>query len=294
MNIQDYLSRQHIHELCRQIDLPDEVLECVLKHAESDDFTAVNSYFNKLFSSKTADRVVERIEALCSENGELINRGFKIMTVFLAAALHTRKLYAKANIDDSVYIATMVFFRRTVREYKEINGVYGFDRTYWWWRHLSLQTFRIGTLEFEIRITECPALFGFHSEKSIPVIWVHIPSDAVLTREELDNSYKTARTFFGRHYPGFKYRCLCSIPWLLSPVLKKILPPDSKILEFQSDYAITKLFPNDESYFTWVFKQKEQPANLNQLPETTSLQRSIKKLLIEGGKIGRAAGVLVR
>ena len=295
VNIHNYLLHTNIYDLCRRIELPDEVMECVLTHVENDDFTSINSCFGNLFSSKTAGLAVEEIERFCSESGELINHGIKIMTVFLAAANHTRKLYAKAGIDDAVYIATMGFFKRTVREYKEINGVYGFDRTFWWWRQLSLIIFRLGTLEFEIRIAEDTARIGFPGEKSLPVIAVHIPSDAVMTRENLDNSYNTARTFFKKHYPDFNYRCICICygAWLLSPILKKILPPSSKILEFQSDYAITRMFINDQSYFTWVFKQKEQPTNLNLLPETTFLQCSIKKHLIEGGTIGMAAGVLV-
>ena len=87
----------------------------------------MNDYhnFRNLFSPEIAGRSAEKIEVLCSENGEFMNRGFKIMTVFFAAALHTRKLYAKAGIDDAVYIETMGFFRRTVRENKEINGIYG-------------------------------------------------------------------------------------------------------------------------------------------------------------------------
>ena len=294
MNIQDYLSRPAILDLCGQIDIPGEVTKCVLKHVENDDFSTVSPYFGDFFSSKTAGGAVGKIEALCSGNGKPGNHGYQIMTVFLAAALHTRDLYAKAGIDDAVYIDTMGFFKRTLREYKEINGVYGFDRTSWWWRQLSLTIFRLGIFEFEMHIAEYPALFGFYGEQSIPVLWVHIPSDAVMTREALDHSYITARAFFSKHYPDFTYRCICSTPWFLSPVLKEILPPGSRILEFQSDFAITRLFPNDQSYFTWVFKQKEIPADLNVLPEKTSLQHAIKKRLIAGGTIGRAAGVFVR
>jgi len=293
VNIYNYLSHQNIYNLCSQLVIPNEVTESVLKHLENDDFTDVNTCFGNLFSSNTAGESVEKIEALCSENGKFINRGYKIMTVFLAAALHTRELYAKADIDDSIYIETMGFFNRAVREYKEINGVYGLDRTFWWWRHLSLNIFKLGALEFEMCIIDYAADLGFPGEKSIQVIWVHIPSNAVITREELDKSYKTANTFFKKYYPNFKYRCICSGAWLLSPVLKRILPYSSKILEFQSDFAITKIYLDDQSYFAWVFKQKEKPADLSELPENTSLQRAIKKCLIEGGRIGRAAGVVV-
>ena len=293
VTVQDYLLPSDIADLCRQIDLPDEVVDSVLRHVENDDFTAVNPGFGDLFAAETADKSVKTIETLCSDHGVLVDHGYQIMTVFLAAALHTRELYMKAGIADAVYLETMGFFKRAVREYKEINGVYGFDRTIWWWRHLSLTIFRIGILEFEMRIAEYPSQFGFYGETNIPVLWVHIPSDAVMTREALDNSYKSAHAFFNRHYPDFKYRCLCSVPWLLSPMLKGILPPSSKILEFQSDYAITRMYVDDRSYFIHVFKKKEIPADISVLPEDTSLQRAIKKLLMENDTIGKAAGVFV-
>ena len=295
VNIQDYLPRPSISDLCGQIDIPGEVTESVLKHVENDDFSAVSPYFGSLFSPETAGWSVEKIEILCSENGEPVNHGYKIMTVFLAAALHTRKLYAKAGIDDAVYLDTMGFFKRTIMEYKEINGIYGFDRTFWWWRQLALVIFRLGTLEFEMRITEDTARIGFPGEQSIPVIAVHIPSDAVLTRNELDNSYKTARMFFSKYFTCFKYRCFCIChgTWLLWPALKEILPTGSKILEFQLDFVITKIYNNDQSYLAWVFKKKEKPNDLSVLSEKTSLQRAFKKHLIAGGTIGWAAGVLV-
>ena len=293
VNIYDYLTRSGVYHLCRQIDLPDEVTESILGHVENDSFNAVNYYFTTLFSPKTVRWSVEKIDALCPENGESVNRGFKIMAVFLAAALHTRELYAKKGIDDAVFIQTMSVFNCSVRDCKEIYGHYGFDRALWCCQHLALTVFRLGTLEFEMRIVTNPSHFGFAEEESIPVLWVHIPSDALMTREELDNSYKTARTFFNQYYPDFKYRCICCGAWLLSPILKEILPPGSKILEFQSDFKITKIYPDDESYFIRVFKQQDKPDDLNRLPENTSLQRAVRKRLMEGGTIGRAEGVLI-
>ena len=83
VNIHDYLSCQNIHDLCRQINLPDEVTESVLIHVGNDDFTALNSCFGNLFSPNTAYGSVRQIELFCSENGESVNHGYKIMAVFL-------------------------------------------------------------------------------------------------------------------------------------------------------------------------------------------------------------------
>ena len=38
---------------------------------------------------------------------------------------------------------------KTNRWVVEINGVYGFDWTFWWWRQLSLNIFRVATCNQE-------------------------------------------------------------------------------------------------------------------------------------------------
>ena len=99
-----------------------------------------------------------------------------------------------------------------------------------------------------------------------------------------------ARQFFAEKFPmyaGAKIRCES---WLLSPTLKEVLPPSSKILGFQ-DYFVTKSLGIDEGEFmTWVFKRPDIP--LKDLPESTSLQRNLKSYLLSGGKVTAAEGTL--
>ena len=296
LNINKYLLAYEIRQLCEQIRLPEEVIQQVLRHIDDGDFSSADPHFASLFIPEKAKKASEAIDSLClGEDGKSTGDGFKLMAVFLAAALHTREIYGKMGIGDDIFIESMGFFRHTMTENLAIRGHYFFDRAWWWWHQLSLCIFRLGTLEFEMAVLDDAAHIGFPGERKVPALSVHIPSDAVLTRGELDNSYNMAHIFFKKHFPDFKYRCMYCDTWLLSPALKELLAPGSNILEFQKDYAITKTNEDDAGFFYWLYMTDKIPGGcdeIKKLPENTSLRRAVKKRLLEGGKIGSAAGVV--
>jgi hypothetical protein len=77
----------------------------------------------------------------------------------------------------------------------------------------------------------------------------------------------------------------------LSPILKEILPPQSHILQFQSDFHLERWDKEAGDYRKWIFHNSQ--ATVGKLPETTSLQRSVKKLLRAGKTIGAGLGKLI-
>ena len=202
--------------------------------------------------------------------------GFKILYVMLRSALISYDKYVNKHIPDDIFTASMKSFTRFISETMESFGEYGYDRAWWSGRFLSLLIFRIGELEYEILYDD--------SEISI-----HIPSDADLSKA--DESIADSKRFFAEFFPNCKnwnYTCLS---WLLSPSLDLLLDKQSKILEFKSKFKITDVYPDDEGYKKWVFKN---PNLLPQgFPENTSLQRTMKNYILCGGKIGEAKGVLI-
>jgi hypothetical protein len=78
--------------------------------------------------------------------------------------------------------------------------------------------------------------------------------------------------------------------WLLSPVLRELLPERSNILLFQSAFDIVEVDADDRSSLRWVFGRDDIPPA--ELAEGTSLQRGIKMLLLNGGSVGSAVGTL--
>ena len=86
--------------------------------------------------------------------------------------------------------------------------------------------------------------------------------------------------------------------WLLSPVLKDLLPPDSRILRFQRVFDLTPGSGDErEAVLQWVFRltpSQQQGVSLDALPENTSLQKNLKRFLLSGGVFTAAGGPLVR
>ena len=72
--------------------------------------------------------------------------------------------------------------------------------------------------------------------------------------------------------------------------LKKLLRKDSNILYFQDNFEIVKVEEESNAFLEWIYLRND--IDYDKLPELTSLQRNVKKYLLEGGKIGWTLGRL--
>lgn len=284
-----YIEPNKIEQLSEELDMPEEVTAKLRHCIEVADYSMVEPYFNGLFCLETGEKAAKAIK----EWGQGQDKsGICALSVYLVAALRSWKIYEELGIGRDIYLDTMKVFSRFVGEHKESFGEYGFDRDFWIYRQLSASLFRLGTLEFEMVHMDREWAEERNDPEKIgtPVLSVHIPSNAVMTREGLDNSYRLAQEFFPRFFPAFLYEDAYCSTWLLSPYLKELLPPTSRILLFQSDYEILNVDEEDKSFMTWVYKREYGDYML--LPEDTSLMRAVKQRLLSGGKIGSASGVV--
>ena len=226
--------------------------------------------------------------ALDCLTGALDGYGLRILTTCLNAAIDSEsEIYAPKGISDKIYTDTMSVLTVMVNEYYTIHGIYGFNSLRWIWRQLSGTLFRLGTLEFEMIRYDGDDATG-RLEKNTPLLSVHIPSNAVLSREEIDKSYAWAREFFSNtEYANAPFYCWS---WLLSPKLREMLPESSGILRFMNDYEIISEVPNSNSANIRVFKKLYHSPE--SLPEDTTLQRNLKKLILQGGNLGDAEGFI--
>lgn len=218
------------------------------------------------------------------------DNGMAQLAAMLAAVCRTEKRYRREDIPAKVFLPTMDCFRRFLEETHARTGQWAFDRGFWTWRQTGGLLFRLGTLEFEYRrIRPGPRPAGLEAET--PVLSVHIPSDAVLGREELDESYRIARQFFSQKKlcPWGKPKAVVCGSWLLAPALNRLLPEDSGIRRFAGDYRIYDVDEEDQEFYEWLFGGYKP---LEKLPEYTSLQRAVKAHLAAGGPLGMARGIL--
>lgn len=274
-------------ELCRELGFAEEVSQEIFQIAEHTDFSGISEDYPLLFEPEKADAAVQRIsQALPTEK-----KGLELLTVMLIAALETRRHYKAKGIPDTVFLDTMDCFPRFTAEHKESFGCWGFDRGFWAWRQLSGRLFRLGTLEYEL--CSCPETLsagGFTLEQGAPALSVHIPSNASLEDQALEDSFAGAREFFPRYFPEFGAKGAFCQSWLLSANLRKLLGENSRIRHFQDRFLFVYGDDSRDHCQQWLFKRTyENPADF---PEDTSLQRSAKAFILSGGILGGGTCIL--
>ena len=233
-------------------------------------------YLEKLMDAATAKQAYEALQVLLEEDHD----HSKMLYCQLECARRIFDRYKEKHISEAIYTDTMKCFPRFIEECRKKNGRMFFDRGWWTYRQISMSIFRIGELEYERKQREGEWVIG-----------IHIPSDANLSKEAVDTSLRQAERFFqayDKSWTDKKYTCNS---WLLSPMLKKLLPEDSNILSFQKRFDIVQEDKEDKEYIEWLF-QVPSDTKYKDLPVKTSLQKKARKLLLHGENIGSAYGII--
>lgn len=264
-----------LEELCAGIRLQPEICRAVLTFYHGFDFEPLQGYLEGLKDMRTEEKARRRLQQVWGEDP----KGVKMLTCMLLGALELYPWYQKQGIDREVFWNTMGCFTRFIGECREADGEYRFDREWWTARQISGRLFRLGALEYELK-----------QQDEKPVVSIHIPSDAVLTGENCDVSIRRARAFMAAHFEEYANAEYICHSWLLAEELKDLLREGSHILEFQKRFDVQDETYGGTEYCWWVFKTRSTDAAV--FPEKTSLQKSMKKFLQAGGRIGEGYGVL--
>lgn len=256
--------------LCNRIEIPEVLINHIIEL--SSDFCMPLRNLYKHF---------ETYASVMEFKAELVNDiyNFKILTCMLMLTLYVEKEYYKVGISEEVYLDTFKCFSRYLKESLDSYGLYKFDREWWVHRQLNMKIFRLGELEYEMTT--------FSNQN---IVSIHIPSDANLDNSKCHYSYNLAKCFFEEYFPNYKYEFFVCDSWLLSPVLDKLLSQDSNILKFKNDFHIKSYDENNSSFMKWIYKKEN--LEYKDLSEETTLQRNVRRHLMNGGKIGRAIGYL--
>ena len=263
-------------QLCNKIELQDQLVQMVSELSETFDFSPLQQHIADLTVPALSENAFKALQEKLGDDPH----GAKMLTCYLKAALITHQKYTELGIDESIYVATMKCFTRFCGECLERKDYLAFELGFWSYRHLNTNLIRIGTLEYEQTVRN-GSLF----------ISVHIPSDADLSAESLEYSFKTARALLNEKFPACRTAPIYCESWLLSGELRDLLPVGSKILGFQSYFDIQRQNPISKGALPYIF-HRANCNDYNALPENTSLQRKVKALLQSGGGIGTAYGVL--
>lgn len=205
--------------------------------------------------------------------------------LFLLLSLEERKNGAWSVYPSDIFIDTISDFSSFVSFYKKATGEEGYGKGAWPFHYAEARIFKLGAFEYEII-----------PEKDKKRIEIHIPEGTKLCPEELSRSLAIKNSFFAKYLPEWNDIPIECESWLLSPVLKDMLPQDSKILWFQSMFDIFDTDPENKFFMQFLFGleyfQWCNGYDLTKLPENTSLQRKMKQFVLGGGKPGIGWGRL--
>ena len=261
-----------MEQFCRKINMPEEVTQ---KMAELHRTLEVYPCLPLLMEEATwVDGLAQLKESLGEDP-----QGFKRLCSMLRCAMKAKETYDQLGISEEIYIASMAAFSRFVREHMESYGCYGFDRGTWTTRQVSSKLFRIGQLEYE-----------FTTLDGQPVVSLHIPTDVDLRPEVLRPSVREGLMELFRLFPEYADKTIYCHTWLLSPLLKDLLPETSNILRFQEMFDMEPEGIPGNGVLLWVFKNPKLPKE--DLPENTRLQRKLKRFLLDGGVFLEGKGYL--
>ncbi len=262
----------NVLQLCSMINLPEEV------------FAEIERYFSERVSVVDDCLKNQLCKRECWETAlkELKRRigtdqyGFCILAELLNIACDTYESYLKKGISIDIFIRTMEFCSRFIKRQKKHFGHYAFTWDWWFTRQIAMQEFRIEELEFEL------------IDRPDREISIHIPSDADLRPFRLQSTLNAFKAFLSAYYPDWSEVDWYCESWLLSPLLNELLEANSNILYFKQLFELQSADMESMAVLDWVFPG--ETVTLQDLPETTSLQKKMKLFLLNGGKIGWVKG----
>ena len=207
------------------------------------------------------------------------DNGLTILALYLHWLPRMKARYEALGIPEDIYQANLQDIAIWCEDFTAKTGLPGIKQWSWVGKSLRLELFRLGRLQFEPTVlTEEILHDGQTYPAGTPVLSVHIPAEEPLSAAAALDAFRQAEDFFPRYF-GKTYPLFICHSWLMAPALKEILPPSSRILQFQAMFETVATRPHrqaEERVFGFL---ADDPSAY---PEDTSLQRALKAYLLAG------------
>lgn len=210
------------------------------------------------------------------------------LAVCVKYAEYTKEEYERLGISDKIFYDTM----SDIAVWCENNDNKGLKNTSWIKNHLQCELFKIGRLQFQLypcknktlNYSKMPFKYGDN------LIYIHIPQGEKLVYADCVDSLKQANKFFEKYFGEYSYRYYFCESWLLFDENYLFMQSSSNILQFQSLFEIVGSLPIDVQAIERIFGKRQ--LFKKRYPENTSLQRSAKAFMLDGGKMGIGVGII--
>ena len=134
-----------MEQLFGLLELPPVVVEKLKTYREKRKNVMDETTKEMILNRGLWDKGVEKLREAIGEDED----GIKILWEMLNLACDSYGEYENRKIPMEIYKATMKFCTRFLEEHYRVYGEYKFVWAWWFPRQLSLQEFRIGSLEYE-------------------------------------------------------------------------------------------------------------------------------------------------
>ncbi len=118
---------------------------------------------------------------------------------------------------------------------------------------------------------------------------MHIPRGTDISVPAMLRYFELGRKIAKERYPEHRGDAIYALSWILDPKLEDIMGPDSNIVKMLKLFVKYPQKTDGNHMFAFVFGGK--PNNYEELPEKSTLQRGLKKLLLSGGHNYPHAGI---
>lgn len=166
---------------------------------------------------------------------------------------------------------------------RNYNGI-RISQMLWGTYFINLKLIEVGRLQYEF-CKNNPI-----TNKEERCIKIHIPSDKKLDNKEVKKSLNSSKQFIKRYFKLNNPKYYCN-SWLLSNQIRNLLGEDSNIAKFQDMFNINETEECIDDILNFVYNIRNIN-DYNNLAENTTLQRKVKKYLLEGKSIKKGMGIL--
>lgn len=129
-------------------------------------------------------------------------------------------------------------------------------------------------------------------DRGDPVIRLHIPPTGPLTPELVDRTLYRTEQFLKTYFPDHPRAVYTCASWLMDPQLETLLPR-SNIGAFGRRFAKLTIPNNGRSVFNFVFHKPDMDFSIEELPETTKLEKVLKHHYLDGKAIYAMVGFFI-